>query len=102
MQATVCAKFGLTCIVYMGAKVLIACTDIITMPCLSQASSLQYNACAVSNNACLCNVAVFACWEVVVFCPIDLPLTLQDMERQQLNVFRMRLLGAEVRSAPVQ
>ncbi len=39
-QATVCAKFGLECIVYMGAK---------------------------------------------------------DMERQKLNVFRMRLLGAEVR-----
>ena len=40
LQATVCAKFGLQCIVYMGAK---------------------------------------------------------DMERQKLNVFRMRLLGAEVR-----
>ena len=40
MQATVCAKFGLECIVYMGAK---------------------------------------------------------DMERQKLNVFRMRLLGADVR-----
>ena len=40
MQATVCAKFGLPCIIYMGAK---------------------------------------------------------DMERQALNVFRMRLLGAEVR-----
>ncbi len=40
LQATVCAKFGLECIVYMGAK---------------------------------------------------------DMERQKLNVFRMRLLGAEVR-----
>ena len=40
VQATVCAKFGLQCIVYMGAK---------------------------------------------------------DMERQKLNVFRMRLLGAEVR-----
>ncbi len=39
MQATVCAKFGLPCIIYMGAK---------------------------------------------------------DMERQALNVFRMRLLGAEV------
>ena len=26
----------------------------------------------------------------------------QDMERQQLNVFRMRLLGAEVCSAPIQ
>lgn len=39
-QATVCAKFGLECIVYMGAK---------------------------------------------------------DMERQKLNVFRMRLLGADVR-----
>lgn len=41
LQATVCAKFGLECIVYMGAK---------------------------------------------------------DMERQKLNVFRMRLLGAEVRA----
>ena len=41
-QATVCAKFGLPCIIYMGAK---------------------------------------------------------DMERQALNVFRMRLLGAEVRRA---
>ncbi len=41
MQATVCAKFGLPCIIYMGAK---------------------------------------------------------DMERQALNVFRMRLLGAEVSS----
>ena len=41
MQATVCAKFGLPCIIYMGAK---------------------------------------------------------DMERQALNVFRMRLLGAEVRA----
>ena len=40
LQATVCAKFGLECIVYMGAK---------------------------------------------------------DMVRQKLNVFRMRLLGAEVR-----
>ncbi len=40
MQATVCAKFGLPCIIYMGSK---------------------------------------------------------DMERQALNVFRMRLLGAEVR-----
>ena len=40
LQATVCAKFGLPCIIYMGAK---------------------------------------------------------DMERQALNVFRMRLLGAEVR-----
>ena len=40
MQATVCAKYGLECIIYMGAK---------------------------------------------------------DMERQKLNVFRMRLLGAEVR-----
>ena len=40
-QATVCAKFGLPCIIYMGAK---------------------------------------------------------DMERQALNVFRMRLLGAEVRA----
>ena len=40
VQATVCAKFGLPCIIYMGAK---------------------------------------------------------DMERQALNVFRMRLLGAEVR-----
>lgn len=39
LQATVCAKFGLPCIIYMGAK---------------------------------------------------------DMERQALNVFRMRLLGAEV------
>ena len=46
MQATVCAKFGLPCIIYMGAK---------------------------------------------------------DMERQALNVFRMRLLGAEVRAdAPMQ
>ena len=50
LQATVCAKFGLPCIIYMGAK---------------------------------------------------------DMERQALNVFRMRLLGAEVspgfnpRTAPV-
>lgn len=41
LQATVCAKFGLECIVYMGAK---------------------------------------------------------DMERQKLNVFRMRLLGAQVRA----
>lgn len=41
VQATVCAKFGLECIVYMGAK---------------------------------------------------------DMERQALNVFRMRLMGAEVRA----
>ena len=41
--ATVCARFGLECIVYMGAK---------------------------------------------------------DMERQALNVFRMRLMGAEVRAAP--
>lgn len=40
LQATVCAKFGIECIVYMGAK---------------------------------------------------------DMERQKLNVFRMRLLGADVR-----
>ena len=40
VQATVCAKFGLPCIIYMGSK---------------------------------------------------------DMERQALNVFRMRLLGAEVR-----
>lgn len=40
MQATVCARLGLQCIVYMGAK---------------------------------------------------------DMERQALNVFRMRLMGAEVR-----
>ena len=40
VQATVCAKYGLECVVYMGAK---------------------------------------------------------DMERQKLNVFRMRLLGAEVR-----
>jgi tryptophan synthase beta chain len=39
-QATVCAKFGLPCIIYMGSK---------------------------------------------------------DMERQSLNVFRMRLMGAEVR-----
>ena len=46
MQATVCAKFGLPCIIYMGAK---------------------------------------------------------DMERQALNVFRMRLLGAEVCvSVPLQ
>lgn len=46
MQATVCAKFGLPCIIYMGAK---------------------------------------------------------DMERQALNVFRMRLLGAEVRAdVPMQ
>ncbi len=43
-QATVCAKFGLPCIIYMGAK---------------------------------------------------------DMERQALNVFRMRLLGAEVRSVHI-
>lgn len=43
-QATVCAKFGLPCIIYMGAK---------------------------------------------------------DMERQALNVFRMRLLGAEVRSSHI-
>lgn len=42
-QATVCAKFGLPCIIYMGAK---------------------------------------------------------DMERQALNVFRMRLLGAEARPQP--
>ncbi len=40
LQATVCAKFGLPCIIYMGSK---------------------------------------------------------DMERQSLNVFRMRLMGAEVR-----
>lgn len=40
VQATVCAKFGIECVVYMGAK---------------------------------------------------------DMERQKLNVFRMRLLGADVR-----
>ena len=45
LQATVCAKFGLPCIIYMGAK---------------------------------------------------------DMERQALNVFRMRLLGAEVRRTASQ
>ena len=44
LQATVCAKFGLPCIIYMGAK---------------------------------------------------------DMERQALNVFRMRLLGAEVPRTPM-
>lgn len=84
IQATVCAKFGLQCIVYMGKKV--GCSLLLQTACCK---------CAL-----VCTSAGVRRRDSVRFCAAYQSTRLlkqQDMERQQLNVFRMRLLGAEVR-----
>jgi tryptophan synthase beta subunit len=87
LQATVCAKFGLKCIVYMGKKVIHHAHFFRLHPLCSRVSSALF---LVPPSACL----VQARTHMLGLTPFDLA---QDMERQQLNVFRMRLLGAEVR-----
>lgn len=81
LQAMVCAKLRLECIVYMGAS------------CQQPASNNQSVLAWVSVSLLALQATVCAKFglECIVY------MGAKDMERQKLNVFRMRLLGAEVR-----
>ena len=81
LQATVCTKFGLECTVYMGPSCQQSASD--NQSVLAWVSvplfALQATVCAKFGLECIVYMGA------------------KDMERQKLNVFWMRLLGAEVR-----
>ena len=117
VQATVCAKFGLKCIVYMGKKVGLLQPRQTAYCSYRQSSQIAGTSCCSAHTAhtaksrCCKPAAqprrvLHASHALAHSLPISAEhhkfkhhywLLQQDMERQQLNVFRMRLLGAEVR-----
>lgn len=92
--ATVCAKFGLPCIIYMGESSVFS---FFAIPASLEAGASTGSSDDRGGKISPALFPPLSCSHALSKKTTQKNLGAKDMERQALNVFRMRLLGAEVR-----